>query len=122
MVRGKGMRDLIRRLKLNRLTLVSCHPLVREDKFTPLTIGEGELQWRKGTAPAISVAFSVDVESGLDGETCTYIEDGKIELTTGGGDGVGNIAGAEGGVLETSEMALTRYGLTCRKKEADSIN
>lgn len=118
----KGMRDLIRRLKLNRLTLVSCHPLVREDKFTPLTIGD-DLQRRKGTAPAISVAFSVAVVSGLDGKTYTYVKNGsKIELTTGVGDGVGNSAGAEGGVLETSKMALTRYGLTCRKKEADSIN
>lgn len=112
----KGMRDLIRRLKLNRLTLVSCHPLVREDKFTPLTVGD-DLQRRKGTAPAISVAFSVAVESGLDGKTYTYVKNGsEIELTTGGGDGVWNSARAEGEILETSEMALTRYGLTCRKK------
>ena len=108
----KGMRDLIRRFKLSRLVLVSCYPLMREDKFMPLTIGEGELQRRKGMASAISIAFSVTVESGLDGKTCIYVnKEGGIDLVT--------VYDTGNEVVETSKMASTRYGLTCIKKKAD---
>lgn len=105
----KGMRDLMRDLRPKRLQLISCHPLVREeDKFEPLTIGEGELQRRKGTAPALSVAFSVPVESGFDGEVsaCVNNEGEGIEILTWYKDDDED---------RTLETVITRYGLTRRK-------
>lgn len=106
------MRDLMRDLRPKRLQLISCHLLVREeDKFEPLTIGEGELQRRKGTAPALSVAFSVPVESGFDGEVNAYVnnEGEGIEILTWYKDDDED---------RTLETVITRYGLT-RRKGAD---
>ena len=104
--RKKGMRDLVRGFRPRLLQLISCHPLVREDTFEPLTIGEGELQRRKGTAPALSVAFSVPVESGLDGEVNAFVNERDKEsieiLTWLKGDD-------EDRTLKT---VVTRYGLT----------
>ena len=107
----KGLRDLVTALAIDTIVLNSCHPLVREeDKFEPLTLGEG-FQRRRGTAVAISKAFpQVRVISGLDG--VVYFLADKTDYTNiETGDYEGN---------RTSTMAETRNGRTrVYKKGAD---
>ena len=101
----KGLRDLVTALVIDTIVLDSCHPLVREeDKFEPLTLGEG-FQRRKGTAPAISKAFPrVRVVSGLDGVVYSLADEtGYINMETTD----------KGGVNGTHTMAETWNGWTC---------
>ena len=107
----KGLRDLVTALVIDTIVLNSCHPLVREeDKFEPLTLGEG-FQRREGTASAISKAFPwIRVVSGLDGVVC-----GRVDET-----GYVNIETEDSNGDRTSTMAETRNGLTrIYKKGAD---
>ena len=107
----KGLRDLVTALVIDTIVLNSCHPLVREeDKFEPLTLGEG-FQQREGTAAAISKAFPwIRVVSGLDGIVC-----GRVDET-----GYVNIETEDSNGDRTSTMAETRNGLTrIYKKGAD---
>lgn len=107
----KGLRDLVTALVIDTIVLSSCHPLVREeDKFEPLTLGEG-FQQREGTAAAISKAFPwIRVVSGLDGIVC-----GRVDET-----GYVNIETEDSNGDRTSTMAETRNGLTrIYKKGAD---
>ena len=107
----KGLRDLVTALVIDTIVLNSCHPLVREeDKFEPLTLGEG-FQRREGTASAISKAFPwIRVVSGLDGVVC-----GRVDET-----GYVNIETEDSNGDRTSTMAGTRNGLTrIYKKGAD---
>ena len=107
----KGLRDLVTALGIDTIVLSSCHPLVREeDKFEPLTLGEG-FQQREGTAAAISKAFPwIRVVSGLDGIVC-----GRVDET-----GYVNIETEDSNGDRTSTMAETRNGLTrIYKKGAD---
>ena len=107
----KGLRDLVTALVIDTIVLNSCHPLVREeDKFEPLTLGEG-FQQREGTAAAISKAFPwIRVISGLDGIVC-----GRVDET-----GYVNIETEDSNGDRTSTMAETRNGLTrIYKKGAD---
>ena len=107
----KGLRDLVTALVIDTIVLSSCHPLVREeDKFEPLTLGEG-FQQREGTAAAISKAFPwIRVVSGLDGIVC-----GRVDET-----GYVNIETEDSNRDRTSTMAETRNGLTrIYKKGAD---
>ena len=99
----KGLRDLVTALVIDTIVLSSCHPLVREeDKFEPLTLGEG-FQQREGTAAAISKAFPwIRVVSGLDGIVC-----GRVDET-----GYVNIETEDSNGDRTSTMAETRNGLT----------
>lgn len=111
----KGLRELITALGIDNIILDSCHPFVREeDKFEPLAVGEG-LQRRKGTASALSIAFSgVKVFSGLDGEVCFHVtsndqdDDFSVRIITK--DDTGSDEG-------TSKIAVTQYGLTRRYDE-----
>lgn len=99
----KGLRDLVTALAIDTIVLNSCHPLVREeDKFEPLTLGEG-FQRREGTAPAISKAFPwIRVISGLDGVVYSLAD--KTDYTNiETGDYEGN---------RTSTMAETWNGWT----------
>ena len=101
----KGLRDLVTALVIDTIVLDSCHPLVREeDKFEPLTLGEG-FQRRKGTASAISKAFpQVRVVSGLDGVVYSLADEtGYINMETTD----------KGGVNGTHTMAETWNGWTC---------
>ena len=107
----KGLRDLVTALVIDTIVLNSCHPLVREeDKFEPLTLGEG-FQQREGTAAAISKAFPwIRVVSGLDGIVC-----GRVDET-----GYVNIETEDSNGDRTSTIAETRNGLTrIYKKGAD---
>lgn len=99
----KGLRNLVTALVIDTIVLNSCHPLVREeDKFEPLTLGEG-FQRRKGTASAISLAFPlVRVVSGLDG-----IVYGRVDET-----GHVNIETEDSNGDRTSTMAETWNGWT----------
>lgn len=99
----KGLRDLVTALVIDTIVLNSCHPLVREeDKFEPLTLGEG-FQRRKGTASAISLAFPLTrVVSGLDG-----IVYGRVDET-----GHVNIETEDSNGDRTSTMAETWNGWT----------
>ena len=107
----KGLRDLVTALVIDTIVLNSCHPLVREeDKFEPLTLGEG-FQQREGTAAAISKAFPwIRVVSGLDGITYSSVEEeGRVVIKT---------KDSEGNTIST--MAETRNGRTrVYKKGAD---
>ncbi|TWP15143.1 hypothetical protein EUA75_02325 [TM7 phylum sp. oral taxon 353] len=99
----KGLRDLVTALVIDTIVLNSCHPLVREeDKFEPLTLGEG-FQRRKGTASAISLAFPwTRVVSGLDGIVYGRVDEtGHVNIETE--DSNGDI---------TSTMAETWNGWT----------
>lgn len=99
----KGLRDLVTALVIDTIVLNSCHPLVREeDKFEPLTLGEG-FQRRKGTASAISLAFPwTRVVSGLDGIVYGLVDEtGHVNIETE--DSNGDI---------TSTMAETWNGWT----------
>ena len=100
----KGLRDLVTALAIDTIVLDSCHPLVREeDKFEPLTLGEG-FQRRKGTAPAISKAFPwIRVISGLDGVLYRLADEADHITNIETGDYEGN---------RTSTMAETWNGLT----------
>jgi len=100
----KGLRDLVTALVIDTIVLDSCHPLVREeDKFEPLTLGEG-FQRRKGTAPAISKAFPwIRVISGLDGVLYRLADEADHITNIETGDYEGN---------RTSTMAETWNGWT----------
>lgn len=100
----KGLRDLVTALVIDTIVLDSCHPLVREeDKFEPLTLGEG-FQRRKGTAPAISKAFPwIRVISGLDGVLYRLADEADHITNIDTGDYEGN---------RTSTMAETWNGWT----------
>ena len=100
----KGLRDLVTALVIDTIVLNSCHPLVREeDKFEPLTLGEG-FQRRKGTAPAISKAFPwIRVISGLDGVLYRLADEADHITNIETGDYEGN---------RTSTMAETWNGWT----------
>ena len=105
----KGLRDLVTALVIDTIVLNSCHPLVREeDKFEPLTLGEG-FQRRKGTASAISKAFPlIRVVSGLDGVVYPLADEtGYINMATTD----------KGGINETHTMAETWNGWTCVYEE-----
>lgn len=100
----KGMRSLIETLKIDTIILNSCHPLVREERYEALAVGD-EPQRRRGTAPALSKAFSrVRVISGLDGATNSYIikGTGNMQITTEDKDTI-NVS---------SMTAVTKNGLT----------
>lgn len=100
----KGLRDLVTALVIDTIVLNSCHPLVREeDKFEPLTLGEG-FQRRKGTASAISKAFPwIRVVSGLDGVVYPLADEtGYINMETTD----------KGGINGTHTMAETWNGWT----------
>ena len=100
----KGMRSLIETLKIDTIILNSCHPLVREKRFNALMVGD-EPQQRRGTAVALSKAFpGVQVISGLDGATSSYIikGTGNMQITT-----------EDKGTINVSSMtAVTKDGLT----------
>ena len=101
----KGLRDLVTAFVIEIIVLNSCHPLVREeDRFEPLTLGEG-FQQRKGTATAISKAFPwIRVISGLDGVVYSLADEtGYINMETTD----------KGGVNGTHTMAETWNGWTC---------
>ena len=99
----KGLRNLVTALVIDTIVLNSCHPLVREeDKFEPLTLGEG-FQRRKGTASAISLAFPLTrVVSGLDGIVYGRVDEtGHVSIETEDSNGD-----------RTSTMAETWNGWT----------
>ena len=109
----EGLRSLIETLKIDTIILNSCHPLVREERYGALAVGE-KPQRRRGTAPALSKAFSrVRVISGLDGITCSYIMEGVgnmriITVDKNTGD-------------ESSVTAVTKNGLTRAHREEVKI-
>lgn len=98
----KGIRSLIETLGIDTIILDSCHPLVREKGFDALMVGD-KPQQRRGTAPALSGAFSqIQVISGLDGTVYSGIErTGNMQITTR--DNAGG---------ESSMTAVTKNGLT----------
>lgn len=89
---------------IGTIILNSCHPLVREKRFDALMVGD-EPQRRRGTAIALSEAFpGVQVISGLDGATSSYIikGTGNMQITT-----------EDKGTINVSSMtAVTKDGLT----------
>lgn len=100
----KGMRSLIETLKIDTIILDSCHPLVREERYEALAVGD-EPQQRRGTAIALSKAFpGVRVISGLDGATSSYIikGTGNMQITTEDKDTIN----------ASSMTAVTKNGLT----------
>lgn len=109
----KGMRSLIETLGIGTIILNSCHPLVREKRFDALMVGD-EPQRRRGTAPALSKAFpGVQVISGLDGATSSYIikGTGNMQITT-----------EDKGTINASSMtAVTKNGLTRVHREEVKI-
>ena len=109
----KGMRSLIETLGIGTIILDSCHPLVREKRFNALMVGD-EPQQRRGTAVALSKAFpGVQVISGLDGATSSYIikGTGNMQITT-----------EDKGTINASSMtAVTKNGLTRVHREEVKI-
>ena len=109
----KGMRSLIETLGIGTIILNSCHPLVREKRFNALMVGD-EPQQRRGTAVALSKAFpGVQVISGLDGATSSYIikGTGNMQITT-----------EDKGTINASSMtAVTKNGLTRVHREEVKI-
>lgn len=109
----KGMRSLIETLKIDTIILNSCHPLVREKRFDALMVGD-KPQQRRGTAVALSKAFpGVQVISGLDGATSSYIIKGigNMQITT-----------EDKGTINASSMtAVTKNGLTRVHREEVKI-
>ena len=109
----KGMRSLIETLKIDTIILNSCHPLVREKRFDALMVGD-KPQQRRGTAVALSKAFpGVQVISGLDGATSSYIikGTGNMQITT-----------EDKGTINASSMtAVTKNGLTRVHREEVKI-
>ena len=109
----EGLRSLIETLKIDTIILNSCHPLVREKRFDALMVGD-EPQRRRGTAVALSEAFpGVQVISGLDGATSSYIikGTGNMQITT-----------EDKGTINASSMtAVTKNGLTRVHREEVKI-
>ena len=109
----KGMRSLIETLGIGTIILDSCHPLVREKRFDALMVGD-KPQQRRGTAVALSKAFPrVQVISGLDGATSSYIikGTGNMQITT-----------EDKGTINASSMtAVTKNGLTRVHREEVKI-
>lgn len=109
----KGMRSLIETLGIGTIILDSCHPLVREKRFDALMVGD-KPQQRRGTAVALSKAFpGVQVISGLDGATSSYIikGTGNMQITT-----------EDKGTINASSMtAVTKNGLTRVHREEVKI-
>ena len=84
-----------------------------EKRYGTLTVGD-EPQRRRGTAPALSKAFpGVQVISGLDGATSSYIikGTGNMQITT-----------EDKGTIKASSMtAVTKNGLTRAHREEVKI-